>query len=210
MRVWDVPSGACLQTLSGHTHWVLSLALTPQGLVSGSLDGTMRFWDTSAGVCLRTVKRSASFMAVLPDGKLATGCAVSGLQVWKDDNRLVAFNPHISLLHGLTALPDGHLASCSSDTTVCVSDPSTGHQLRTFRHDGWVMSLAVMPDGNLASGSRDHTVRVWDPTTGECIINIDTGNTVGTIAALPSGEIAVVFGVYVSCDDEAFDVHVWE
>jgi hypothetical protein len=33
---------------------------------------------------------------------------------------------------------------------------------------------------------------------------------VGTIAALPSGEIAVVFGVYVSCDDEAFDVHVWE
>jgi WD40 repeat protein len=89
VRVWDVPSGACLRTLSGHTHWVVSLALTPQGLVSGSLDGTMRFWDTSAGVCLRTVKRSAPFMAVLPDGKLATGCAVSGVQVWRDDNRLL-------------------------------------------------------------------------------------------------------------------------
>lgn len=183
----------------------------PWGLLSGSADDTMRFWDTTAGVCLRTVpRRAAVCMAVLPDGKLATGAAVTGLNVWRGDTHLVEFNPHTSFLTGLAALPNGHLASCSNDKTVCVSDPTTGHRVRTFRHDSLVAGLAVLPHGNLASGSRDRTVRVSDPLTGECITEINTGQPVGALSALPSGEIAVAFGFHYAGDVEAFVIQVWE
>ena len=42
--VWDLSSGALKSTLQGHTNYVLSVAISPDGktIVSGSGDKTMR------------------------------------------------------------------------------------------------------------------------------------------------------------------------
>ena len=53
VRVWDVDTGKCLQTLKGHTDQVNCLAALSDGCVaSGSDDETIRIWDPDTGKCL--------------------------------------------------------------------------------------------------------------------------------------------------------------
>jgi len=49
VRIWDARTGELLERLRGHRSCVWSVALTPdgRGLVSGSLDGTLKYWDVS-------------------------------------------------------------------------------------------------------------------------------------------------------------------
>lgn len=50
IRVWDVASGHCTGTLTGHTGEVRSVAFSPGGarLASGSWDTTVRVWNVAA------------------------------------------------------------------------------------------------------------------------------------------------------------------
>ena len=49
VRIWDTRTGELLETLRGHSDSVYSVAFTPdaRGLVSGSLDKTLKYWDVS-------------------------------------------------------------------------------------------------------------------------------------------------------------------
>jgi len=74
-----------------------------------------------------------------------------------------------STVHTLVALPDGRLASGSTDNTIRLWDPANGACERVFEgHQGWVWALAVLGDERLASGSDDNTIRLWNPATGAC------------------------------------------
>ena len=44
MKLWDVTSGACLQTLEGHSSYVMSVSFSPDGtkVASGSDDKTVK------------------------------------------------------------------------------------------------------------------------------------------------------------------------
>ncbi|KAI1262415.1 WD domain-containing protein [Xylariaceae sp. FL1019] len=72
------------------------------------------------------------------------------------------------------------LASCSSDLTIKLWDPSNNYtNIRTLPgHDHSVSAVRFIPSGTadaptssnlLVSASRDKTLRVWDVTTGYCI-----------------------------------------
>ncbi|KIM86312.1 hypothetical protein PILCRDRAFT_39554, partial [Piloderma croceum F 1598] len=47
VRIWDVATGGLLECLRGHRDSVYSIAFTPdgKGLISGSLDKTLKYWD---------------------------------------------------------------------------------------------------------------------------------------------------------------------
>jgi F-box and WD-40 domain protein CDC4 len=45
IRVWNLQTGQCQHTLTGHTSIVIHIGLSPPYLVSASLDATIRFWD---------------------------------------------------------------------------------------------------------------------------------------------------------------------
>ena len=49
VRISDTRTGELLETLRGHSDSVYSVAFTPdaRGLVSGSLDKTLKYWDVS-------------------------------------------------------------------------------------------------------------------------------------------------------------------
>jgi WD40 repeat protein len=48
IRIWDADTGAAIgRPLEGHTHYVRSVAYSPDGrrIISGSGDRTIRIWD---------------------------------------------------------------------------------------------------------------------------------------------------------------------
>ena len=51
IKTWDITSGSCLSTLSGHSDDVYSVAWSPDGtkLASGSSDDTVRIWEAATG-----------------------------------------------------------------------------------------------------------------------------------------------------------------
>jgi WD40 repeat protein len=57
IKLWQVSSGNCLNTLEGHQNLVRSVAFSPDGtlLASGSDDATIRIWDLATGACLQVL-----------------------------------------------------------------------------------------------------------------------------------------------------------
>ena len=49
IKIWDLKTGRLLQTLDGHSDWVISVAFSPDAktLVSASKDETIRLWNVA-------------------------------------------------------------------------------------------------------------------------------------------------------------------
>jgi WD40 repeat protein len=56
IRMWDITSGQCIKTLTGHTDTVCSIIQLNNGnIASGSSDKTIRVWDITSGQCIKTL-----------------------------------------------------------------------------------------------------------------------------------------------------------
>ena len=66
IKLWDVKSGKCVKTFSGHTDVVRGLDLVPVTLpgefISCSNDGTIRVWSIESGACLSVLSGHTSFV----------------------------------------------------------------------------------------------------------------------------------------------------
>ena len=58
----------------------------------------------------------------------------------------------------LEVLPDGRLASGSSDGTILIWDVDTSDYTAFKGHSSDVISLTAVPNGRLVSGSNDKTI----------------------------------------------------
>ena len=88
VRIWNPATGACLQTLEGHTQAVNDLAFSPDGktLLSAGNDGFVQFWNLTSGRSVRTIKTHPDgivAIAVSPDGTtLATSGFDRVMKLW--------------------------------------------------------------------------------------------------------------------------------
>jgi F-box and WD-40 domain protein CDC4 len=55
VRVWNIQTGTCRHTLTGHTSLVGLLGLSPSYLVSAAADSTLRIWDPESGELRHTL-----------------------------------------------------------------------------------------------------------------------------------------------------------
>jgi WD40 repeat protein/serine/threonine protein kinase len=143
VHVWDVPTGACVRTLTGHYGGVLTLAVSADGrsAVSGSSAGEVRVWDVSTGGCLRTLtaRNVVESVAVSADGRTAVSAS--------HDEGPGVFGC------------DGDVRVWDVPTGACLLRTPTSRATSE-------LAVAVSADGRTAvSGSEDHTVRVWDVPT---------------------------------------------
>jgi WD40 repeat protein len=184
IRVWDTKTGAELVRCEGHQGAVHALAALPDGHFasgSGFGDQTIRVWDTNTGVELAKLGDHPGFdrrglawvraLAVLPDGRLASGGDDPKIRLWdpKTGLELLHFGHDPDVYEGVNALavlPDGRLASGSGDKIIRLWDTNSGAELARFEgHFFGVNVLSVLPQGRLASASNqglDNTIRIWD------------------------------------------------
>jgi WD40 repeat protein len=66
LKLWDVASGAVLQTFEGHTQSVNAVVAEPdgRGAISASHDGTLKLWDLASGAVVAAFAGEAPYTAV--------------------------------------------------------------------------------------------------------------------------------------------------
>jgi WD40 repeat protein len=132
-------------------------------------------------------------LAVLPDGRIASGSADSTLRVWNParPGDVLVLEGHTRAVTALAVLPDGRIASGSVDNTLRVWNLARpGDVLVLEGHTRAVTALAVLPDGLIASGSEDNTVRVWSPAWRDAALVLHGSGSVRALTLLPDGRIA--------------------
>lgn len=149
LKVWNAgDSRKSLRTLVEHTDYVKALALVPNGVASGSLDGRVLVWD-------------------LVTGSVRTECGAEAEEG----------QPRNGSVYCMSGSVDGNiLVSGSTDKTISVWDVRTGDRVVHLRgHSDSVRCLTMKHDGRMMlSGGSDSTVKLWDLRQERCMRSFDS------------------------------------
>jgi WD40 repeat protein len=192
----------CVFTLPGHSSFVNSLAISPDGkiLASGSWDKTIKIWNLETTELLGTLTGHSdrvNSVAISYDGKmLVSGSSDETIKFWNLHNGdlLCTFPGHSMEVNSVAINPKRQIiASCGgADNTIKLWNLRTGELLRTLKgHSDNVNSVVFSPDGKiLASGSSDATSKVWDVESGKLLRTLSGLNVgVNSVAIAPDGQI---------------------
>ena len=186
----DVRTGQVLQTLEGHTHYILSAAFSPDANVFASggsyEDNTLRLWDVRTGDLLHVIsfdEDGVETVAFSPDGRsVFTGSWHTGIRIWDAHtgellHTLIGGAGERFPTTSIAFSPDGStFASGTSDQTVRVWDTQTREVLHTLtgrRFSGAVRALSFSSDGKiLATGGYD-SIPLWDVRTGALLWKLE-------------------------------------
>lgn len=193
----------CLHTLTGHSSWVTSVAISPSGqlLASSSLDDTIKIWHLSTGKDLLTLKghsKGVNAIAISPDGKLLiSGSDDYTIKVWNLQNGalLGTLLGHSRDVNAVAISPDGKFfVSGGEDRTIRLWSASTGALLKTLSGvAGMIRSVAVSHDARmLASGGLDNKTKLWNLQTGEQLLTlVGHINPINAITFSPDSQVVV-------------------
>jgi WD40 repeat protein len=175
VRLWDVATGQCRQTLTGHQDHVTGLAFHPGGklLASGGEDGEIRLWEVPGGKQRLAIadagpRQHPLSVAFSPDGTtVVSGSWDKVVKLWDPDTGALRRTlPAGGEVWCLAFSRDGRvLAAGLEGNTIALWDVVDGRPRGSlkFPSGGSVRSLAFQPEGKLlACGTHVDGVRLWD------------------------------------------------
>jgi WD40 repeat protein len=193
LKVWDIGTGAELYKLGddtvslpasggsqdvqptdsralGHTTWVSSVAVTPDGkhAVSGSWDHTLRVWDLSNGRELHVLSghtKGITAVAITQDGRHAVSTS--------DDDTVKVWN-----------IAAGH--------EVCTLNSLTARESDT--NSNWLVTALMETSDTMlgVSGLADGALKVWDLLSGHHLAGLVFDSVPYAVAEAHQGNIVVV------------------
>lgn len=202
MRVWEFVTGKEFNTLLGHSEFVRSVTISPDGKMIASASGEIiKLWELSTGEEIRTLTGHAELIqriAFSPDGKmLLSGGNDKMMKFWNPHSgEEIRTLPGANLIDAVLFSPNGEMfLSCDRDFNIKLWNVETGEEIRTFSgHSHMIRAVTFSPDGKtLATGSCDKTIKLWNIETGELIHTL-TGHSgwfaaVNSVAFTPDGRI---------------------
>jgi WD40 repeat protein/DNA-binding SARP family transcriptional activator len=211
LRLWDLASGAQLQSAALPVDVIMQVAPSPDGRTAlvASTDGLIRVWDLAAWRESGRLEGHASAVTGVeftPDGRRALSIAVDGtLILWDVPGRRILrrLDAHGPGLWSVAMSPDGRTAlSDSGDSSMILWDLETGTEVRSFvRHDPPADSgssgMAFLPDGRTAiSCEQDGLLIEWDLATGAEVRRLGQHASLRTrIVISPDGRLAMTSGM---------------
>ncbi len=199
----NITSAILVNTLTGHSDGVDSLAISPDGkiLVSGGGDKSIKIWNLPTGKLKSTLtghSSGVSYLAITPDANtLVSASWDDTIKIWylPTGKLKSTLTGHSNGVYSLAISPDGKiLVSGSGDKKIKIWNLQTGKLKSTLTdHSNWVSSLAISPDGKiLVSGSYDKSIKIWNLPTGKLKSTL-TGhsNWVHSLAISPDGKTLV-------------------
>jgi len=189
--VWNLQSGAIIRTIEGHSHWVLSVAISPDGntLVTGSADKTIKVWNLKTGQVICTLNGHSSWITavdIAADGKtIVSGSTDKTLKIWELNtgklSKTIKNEKELSCVLSLCMSHDGKVIACgSTNNKINLWNLDSGQLIRSIEgHSAWIQSLSITSDNTtLISGSRDGVVKFWQSKSGEVSSN-QSGSVLG-------------------------------
>ncbi|KAJ1674939.1 Lissencephaly-1, partial [Spiromyces aspiralis] len=161
IKVWEVKTGYCVQTISGFPAWIRYIRPDP----------TLAELAVACGdrVIVREVNGKENRLDIQSHENMVE-CVIFAP---------AKSTPFLLKLMGIDQKPDKEkcrfVFSASRDKTIKLWDLYSGQLAYVFRgHDNWVRELVVHPSGKyLVSASDDKTIRAWDLATGRCTKKIE-------------------------------------
>ncbi|KAF8196823.1 WD40-repeat-containing domain protein [Mycena galopus ATCC 62051] len=138
VRIWSVATGTLVEQLRGHQDSVYSVVFTRDGhgIVSGSLDNTLKYWDLRGGKARK-------------EGGKPSQCTTN-------------FLGHKDYVLSVAVSHDSHwFVSGSKDRGIQFWDQSGVAHCMLQGHKNSVISISLGPTDMLASGSGDNLARIW-------------------------------------------------
>jgi len=189
VKVWDVITGFCDQTMSDHGDWVRCLAVRPNTgdlFCSAGNDTVIMLYDgaTRKKICAlrghEHVVESLSFLCEAANNSkstekklekardyLASGGRDRSVRLWQISSQscLHVFKVHENWVRAVLIHPSGnYIVSAGDDRSIRVLDIQSQRCLRTLEsaHPHFVTSLSMHPTlPILVSGSVDTTSKCW-------------------------------------------------
>lgn len=181
IRIWDVKTGKCIQTLEGHSDCINSASFSPDGsrVVSASRDSTIRIWDVLTGKPIHVLKghlNDVSSAVFSPDGNLLVSGSTDDIRIWntKTGHCCKTLNGSGKPLFS----PDGryivvteprsvHIWDVDTNTNVWYAESNMSLQLPQYSYLSTPATFS--PDSKHVIVTQKEVVRIWDVTTNAMI-----------------------------------------
>jgi len=181
-KIWNMDTGECETTLTGHNGKVLCACFAHDGrrVVTASEDKTAKVWNTLTGSCERTLHHSdaVNWATFSDDSKFVATASedhTSKVFVVKTGECRHTLRGHSGAVFSalFTDGSTGQVATESTDGTTRLWNPKTGVCDRTLQEQSSIYHCSYSPNGqSVATTPGDNTALILNVLTGEVELSL--------------------------------------
>ncbi|KAL0488063.1 hypothetical protein AKO1_013897 [Acrasis kona] len=212
VRLWDINTGCCINTLEGHTEHVTGIAqISSTTFGTVSRDKTIRIWNTNGDLVQVLVghKEYVDCITTINNDTIATGSRDDTACVWSlYSGECTAMFKQRFDINTILYHQEAHLLYTGSDDRVIRGyDLETKERIQELK--GHSFSISALEElghyrehCRLASASVDRTIRIWDLTLATSLREIKTPHKEKISQLLKIGN-----NLIASCGDHNIHIH---